>query len=200
MSLDINIIRESFEVAKPIADQVATKFYENLFSDYPQAKALFESVDMERQKKQLVGGLVKIVDSLDKPEELTKYLKASGKRHVGYGTQEEHYPLVGNTLIKTFAHFFGDQWTQELQDQWVMAYDFIAQTMIEGAKEYTPTNHDIKSKIQNLCHSLIEKEMESVIDDEIRARIRSLVRKEIYNIIDEEFENIAGHGELKKVA
>ncbi|EQC50417.1 globin family protein [Bacteriovorax sp. DB6_IX] len=196
MSLDIQIIRDSFAQAKPIADQVADKFYEFLFTDYPAAKPLFENVNMESQKKQLMGGLSKIVDLLDQPEALTKYLKSSGQRHVKYGTKEEHYPLVGNTLIKTFAHFFGDAWTPELQQQWLMAYEFIANTMLQGAKEFTPSPVDIQTKIQSVCHKLIEEQMDTIIDDTIRARIRERVRQEIYQAIDEEFQAL----HLKKAA
>jgi len=192
MSLDIQIIRDSFAQAKPIADQVADKFYEFLFTDYPAAKPLFENVNMENQKKQLMGGLSRTVDLLDKPEELTKYLKASGQRHVKYGTKEEHYPLVGNTLIKTFAHFFGDAWTPELQQQWLWAYEFIANTMMQGAKEFSPTPVDIKDKIQNVCHKLVEEQLDLVIDDNIRAKIRERVRAEIYQAIDEEFAALHG--------
>ncbi|OIQ19075.1 MAG: hypothetical protein BM556_07255 [Bacteriovorax sp. MedPE-SWde] len=192
MSLDIKIIRDSFAQAKPIADQVADKFYEFLFADYPAAQPLFENVNMAKQKKQLMGGLSHIVDSLDKPEELTKYLKSSGQRHVKYGTKEEHYPLVGNTLIKTFAHFFGDAWTPELQQQWLWAYEFIANTMIEGAKEFAPSPVDIQDKIQNICQKLIEDQLESIIDDSIKAKIRERVRQEIYQTIDSEFANLHG--------
>jgi hemoglobin-like flavoprotein len=196
MSLDIQVIRDSFAQAAPIADQVADKFYEFLFSDYPAAKPLFENVNMANQKKQLMAGLSRTVELLDRPEELTKYLKASGQRHVKYGTKEEHYPLVGNTLIKTFAHFFGDAWTPELQQQWLWAYEFIANTMIQGAKEFTPTSGDITSKIQTVCHKLIEEQLETIIDDTIKAKIKERVRQEIYQAIDEEFQAL----HLKKVA
>lgn len=190
MSLDIKVIRESFEVTKPIAGEVATKFYELLFVDYPDSRALFEKVDMEKQKVQLMGGLTKIVDTLDKPEALTKYLKASGVRHIKYGVQEEHYPWVGGTLIKTFAHFFGDAWTAELQDQWILAYDFISETMIAGALEFTPKKTELKDKVKTICQGLIEEEMNNVINDEVKQKIRAMLRKEIFTLLEEEFQEL----------
>ena len=56
MSLNISLIKESFEKAKPIADQVANKFYE-FCGGLPTIKTTFNGVNMEKQKSthKLVG-------------------------------------------------------------------------------------------------------------------------------------------------
>ncbi len=135
MAIDVNIIRQSFEKAKPIAGEVMNKFYENLWTDYPQSKALFDAADMEKQKKALTASLVYVVDHLDQTEKLVKYLKGLGARHNNYGTLDEHYDWVGGSLLKTFEFFFKSAWTDELKQQWTEAYGIIAQTMKDGAKE-----------------------------------------------------------------
>jgi NAD(P)-dependent dehydrogenase (short-subunit alcohol dehydrogenase family) len=56
-----------------------------------------------------------------------------GARHVQYGVKPEHYPIVGETLLETFAHFFGDRWNSELKEQWTLAYGAISSLMLEGA-------------------------------------------------------------------
>lgn len=84
MSLDVELLRDSFEKAKPIADEVSKKFYEFLWEDYPASKALFETVDMKAQKKALIGSLVFVVDHVDQPEKLVPFLQEMGKRHVKY--------------------------------------------------------------------------------------------------------------------
>jgi len=129
------MIRDSFELAKPIAARVAERFYENLWGDYPQSKGLFQKVDMAKQRNALVGSLVQIVDNLDQPQKLTNYLQAMGARHISYGTEELHYSWVGASLLKTFGEFLGDAWTPALRDQWTMAYKVISETMIQGARE-----------------------------------------------------------------
>ncbi len=141
MALNIKMIRDSFAIAKPIAPQVVNRFYEVLWNDYPESKALFEKVDMKRQKVALANSLVKIVDSLEDPEGLTKYLKDMGARHVGYGAEFAHYDAVGASLLKTFAEFFGRDWTQELENEWRSAYGIIASVMKEGAAA-----HSVKEK------------------------------------------------------
>lgn len=148
MGLNIGMIRESFELAKPIADRIADRFYINLWGDQPLSKVLFEGVDMAKQKKALVGSLVQIVDSLDQPAKLTSYLQAMGARHLYYGTEEHHYEWVGAALLKTFGEFLGDSWTPVLVEQWTLAYKFIADTMKEGAKNARAKDQE-KSKISS---------------------------------------------------
>ena len=135
MQLDPKIIRSSFELAKPIANQVADKFYEILWGTYPASKALFVNVDMARQKQALIGSLVYIVDHIEDEAALMKYLKDMGARHINYGAEFPHYEMVGDSLLKTFEFFFKEKWTPELKGQWTLAYGVIAQVMKQGATE-----------------------------------------------------------------
>ena len=135
MDLNISMIRDSFELAKPLADKIADRFYVNLWGDYPGSKALFGKVDMAQQKKALVGSLVQIVTLLDQPKRLTEYLQAMGARHVKYGAEDLHYDWVGASLLKTFGEFMGAAWTPPLVEQWKLAYGVIADTMKKGAHE-----------------------------------------------------------------
>ena len=106
MSLDVNIIKSSFEKAKPIGPKVVHQFYEFLFSDYPDAKSLFERTNMLKQEKTLLNSLVFIVDHLTDEKVLRDYLFKMGQRHTEYGVAESHYDWVGASLLKTFAYFF----------------------------------------------------------------------------------------------
>lgn len=192
MALNVELIRESFENVKPIADKVSDKFYEFLWGDYPPSKALFEDVKMETQKKALIGSLVFIVENVDNTDKLVPYLKEMGKRHVPYGTKEEHYPMVGGTLLKTFAHFFGDDWTEELNDAWSEAYGVITSVMLEGAAEYAPTHDDIRSKAKTVCDQLFKEILNEGFDADFEEYVRAKVRKSLYKIIDEESEDLFG--------
>ena len=58
MSLEVELLEESFEKVKPKKDEFVTSFYENLFTDYPAAKPLFGGTDMAAQKMKLLGSLV----------------------------------------------------------------------------------------------------------------------------------------------
>ena len=190
MSLDINIIRESFEKAKPIANDVVDKFYELLFEDFPAVVPLFETVDMAVQKKALLGSLVFTVDHLDNEEKLTDFLFNLGARHSEYGTEEAHYPAVAQTLLKTFAHFFGDDWTEELEEQWTLALNFIASVMIEGQRSKVPEIGTIKDKARQICEGLLEDTMKDAIDEEFMNLARKQVRRVLMEVLKEEAEHL----------
>lgn len=190
MSLNVELIRESFEKAKPIADKVADKFYEFLFEDFPGAKVLFEDVKMAAQKKALLDSLTFVVDNIDNSEKLVPYLKKMGTRHIAYGTEEEHYTWVGQSLLKTFAFFFGDDWTDELETQWTLAYTFIAETMLEGAVEDIPELVDIRSRAKSICGNLLKEVLDEAVDEPFEAYVRVKIRKVMFKILEEESEEL----------
>jgi hemoglobin-like flavoprotein len=134
MSLNVEILETSFDLVKLKSDQVATSFYSYLFADYPEVKPLFANSDMTEQRKKLVNSLVVIVDVLRNPEELSHTLRGLGTRHIKYGVTPEHYPMVGNSLLKAFESNLGSSWTPEVKQSWVDAYDAIADLMLDGAK------------------------------------------------------------------
>lgn len=134
--LNVELLETSFAQVKPVATEFADRFYNNLFTDYPAAQPLFANTDIKQQSNKLLQSLILVVDNLRKPEVLGDTLTGLGARHVKYGALPEHYPLVGNTLLKTFAEFLGTEWTDEVRQAWVEAYDAISTIMLDGA-DYT---------------------------------------------------------------
>ncbi|MGF1536110.1 MAG: globin family protein, partial [Elainellaceae cyanobacterium] len=132
-ALKVELLEQSFEKVKPHANDFAARFYENLFADYPAAQPLFAQTDVSEQSKKLLASLVFVVENLRQPGELTGPLKGLGARHVKYGALPEHYPLVGNTLLKTFEQYLGSDWTPETKQAWVEAYGVITEVMLDGA-------------------------------------------------------------------
>ena len=144
MSLQVELLENSFEKVKPVADEFVNSFYTNLFTMYPEAKPLFDTTDMEAQKKKLLASLVLVVENLRKPEVLGDSLKGLGARHVKYGALPEHYPLVGNALLTTFEQHLNSEWTEEVKGAWVDAYGAITTLMLEGA-DYDQKQVDLDS-------------------------------------------------------
>lgn len=136
MSLNVELLEQSFELVKPQADSLMDSFYNNLFTDYPAAKPLFTHTDMAKQKQQLKGAIVMVVENLRNADVLSNSLKGLGARHVRYGALPEHYPLVGNSLLKALEQHAGSAWTPEVKDAWVGAYGAITELMLDGA-DYT---------------------------------------------------------------
>lgn len=144
MSLQVETLERSFDQIKPVADDFVSSFYDNLFTDYPAAKPLFEGTAMEEQKPKLLKSLVLVIQNLRNPDVLGGALKGLGARHVQYGALPEHYPLVGNSLLKTFEQYLGTDWTPEVKQAWVDAYGAISEIMLEGA-DYDAQDLELES-------------------------------------------------------
>jgi len=144
MSLSFELIEQSFQKVKPKAQEFASSFYRNLFVANPELKPLFAHKNMEEQKEKLINSLVLVVLNIRYPKNLKDALQGLGARHVQYGTLPEHYPMVGNALLKTFKQYLKEDWTEELKQAWIDAYDHISTLMLEGA-EYNPANIQLES-------------------------------------------------------
>ena len=136
--LDVELLEKSFDEIKPQADEFVASFYDNLFTAHPEAKPLFETTNMEKQKKKLLESLVLVVENLRAPDVLDNALRGLGARHVKYGALPEHYPLVGEALLTTFEQYLQDKWTPKTKDAWVGAYGAISEMMLDGA-DYSTT-------------------------------------------------------------
>jgi len=163
MSLKVELLEQSFEQIVPEADAFISSFYENLFTDYPAAQPLFEHTKMAKQKKMLLNALVMTVENLRQPDVLSEKLKGLGARHVKYGALPEHYPLVGNSLLKTFEQYLGTNWTEEIKQAWVDAYEAISTLMLEGA-EYAPEEIALEPPTEDsgLAVELLEQSFEQI--------------------------------------
>ncbi|WP_375506273.1 globin family protein, partial [uncultured Nostoc sp.] len=133
MSLNIELLEQSFERIKPCADEFVASFYENLFAAYPEVKPLFANTEMEKQQKKLLNALVLVVENLRNPSALSPLLNSLGARHVGYGSLPKQYPAIGKALLLTFEQYLHDDWTPELKKAWADAYSTISAQMLQGA-------------------------------------------------------------------
>jgi hemoglobin-like flavoprotein len=101
------VLEASFQEVVLHWEAFAVAFYERLFTRFPDTRVFFASTDMSEQRKTLQVALALIVQLLQEPEVLGGMLQDLGRRHVTYWIRPEHYPLVGNVLLETFADFFG---------------------------------------------------------------------------------------------
>ena len=129
-----NLIKESFGMVAPIADQAAIIFYDRLFELDPSLERLFSHTDMAAQRKNLMQTLTVVVKSIDKLEAIVPAVEALGRRHAGYGVEPAMFATVGQALIDTLAVGLGDAFTVETRNAWVDAYGILSSVMI-GAME-----------------------------------------------------------------
>ncbi len=155
MPLQVEVLEQSFERVKPHATEFSSSFYNNLLADFPQLRHLFAKTDMEQQQQKLVMSLVLVIENLRNPNYLKLILKNLGERHVGYGAVQEHYPMVGVALLKTFESYLGTDWTPEVKQAWVDAYGVLVEMMLEGAK-YPEKVPELANVVQPSAKSVVE--------------------------------------------
>jgi hemoglobin-like flavoprotein len=133
MAVDVEILEESFDLVAPQGDELMKRFYDNLFEAAPSVQPLFADVDMERQRQALLNMLIVLRESLRDLDDVVPDLEDLGARHVEYGAQAGHYPVVGEVLIGTMAEVAGDAWKPEYTAAWQEAYGVIQGVMLSGA-------------------------------------------------------------------
>jgi hemoglobin-like flavoprotein len=137
--MNVNALETSFDLVAPRGDELMDEFYSRLFAAAPAVKPLFPA-DMKRQKVMLLGALVLLRKSLRDLDAIVPKLRELGARHVAYGAEPEHYPVVGTALIASMAAVAGDAWTAEYEAAWADAFEVVAATMLEGAESVALEN------------------------------------------------------------
>jgi hemoglobin-like flavoprotein len=132
MALNVTLLRSSFELVLTREPNLTHRFYDKLFTRYPQAQPLFGKNSRDRQEKMLAEALVAVMDHLEDASWLTEQLAALGAKHAGYGVTTEMYDWVGDALLRTLAEVAGADWTGALEAEWTEAYGAIASLMQKG--------------------------------------------------------------------
>ena len=134
MSLNVQLLRESFEIVVERSPNLTHRFYEILFERYPQTQQMFPAGRRASQEGMLTNALVAVMDHLEDAPWLTGTLHALGAKHVSYGVTDEMYGWVGDALLRTLAEVAGNDWSPELEAAWAAAFGAIAGLMQEGAR------------------------------------------------------------------
>ena len=128
----IKLVQQSFAKVAPISEQAAVIFYDRLFEIAPSVKSMFPA-DLTEQRKKLMATLAVVVNGLGNLESVLPAASALAKRHVSYGAEAEHYPVIGAALLWTLEKGLGDAWTPAVADAWSAAYGTLSGFMISEA-------------------------------------------------------------------
>jgi hemoglobin-like flavoprotein len=127
--MDLDALETSFDLVAPRGDELMDVFYARLFRTAPAVAPLFSDTD----KATLLEALMLLRRSLRNLPAIVPELHALGARHVEYGAEPSHYPVVGAVLIASMADVAGPGWRPEYEDAWAEAYSVVAGTMLAGA-------------------------------------------------------------------
>jgi len=135
VSPEVPVLEASFARLAPRGEELVRRFYEELFTRYPDVQPLFSHLSMKEQEAKLLSALKLVVGNLRNPVQLTQTLQNLGKRHKDYGANAGLYQAVGSTLIDVLKEISGSHWTEEVNQAWTNALHNIANTMLSAAAE-----------------------------------------------------------------
>ena len=135
----ITLVQSSFDRLGPQLPTLATRFYQELFARNPALRSLF-TTDMAEQKVRFSRKLTEIVWAMPRLAELLTHTRALGARHVGYGVRVADYRTVGDALFTALAAVLGDSFDTPTREAWILAYNLVAETMLEGAAAARPVS------------------------------------------------------------
>lgn len=133
----MHALETSFDLIAPRGEELMDEFYARLFETAPSVMPLFAATDMQRQKAMLLGTLVLLRKSLRDLDAIVPTLRKLGARHVAYGAEPAHYPVVGEALIGAMAALAGPAWMPAHESAWREAFAIVAGAMIDGATAAT---------------------------------------------------------------
>lgn len=133
MSLNAELLTQSFLSASEREGVLMARFYELLFERYPDAQRLFGRNATQHQQKMLQDTLLAVIEHLDDPTWLEESLAAVGSLHLDYEVQDHMYPWVGECLVAALAETLADEWTPAHAEAWFAAYAALTDLALKGA-------------------------------------------------------------------
>lgn len=131
---EIQLVKDSWNEVKKIADVAGPLFYNRLFEIAPEIRPMFRNSDLAEQSRKLFSMLNYVIAKLDVLDEIIAEVTKLAQRHVTYGVKESHYTQVGEALLWTLEKGLGENWTPLVKDAWVSCYTLLAGAMIDASK------------------------------------------------------------------
>jgi methyl-accepting chemotaxis protein len=133
----ITLVQASFQRLEARLPDLATRFYVELFRRDPALRPLF-TTDPAEQEARFARKLTELVQAIPDLDQLLAHTQALGARHVGYGVRAADYETVGAALLDALAVLLGADFDTETRQAWTVAYNLMAETMLDGAASARP--------------------------------------------------------------
>lgn len=128
------IVKSTVPVLKEQAEAITTRMYEIMFSDYPDAKALFKHAP-KNQNQILARSIIAYAENIDNLSALGGAIDKIAQHHVKVSILPTHYSWVANSLLRAIKDILGDAATDEVIEAWGEAYWFLANVLIKRERE-----------------------------------------------------------------
>ncbi|TWT16112.1 NO-inducible flavohemoprotein [Planomicrobium sp. CPCC 101079] len=131
------IIKSTVPVLEVHGTTITTTFYRNLFEAHPELLNIFNHANQAkgRQQAALANTVYAAALHIDHLEAILPAVVQIANKHVSLGIKAEHYPIVGEYLLKAIKEVLGDAATDDIINAWAEAYGVIADVFINVEKD-----------------------------------------------------------------
>ncbi|AIQ64054.1 dihydropteridine reductase [Paenibacillus stellifer] len=127
-----DIVKSTAPVLAEHGTAITTVFYSRLFEAHPELLHIFNHANQAkgRQQTALANTVYAAAVHIDNLEAIIPAVIQIGHKHVSLGVKPEHYPIVGEFLLKAIKEVLGEAATDEILGAWQEAYGVIADAFI----------------------------------------------------------------------
>ncbi|MEW5568385.1 NO-inducible flavohemoprotein [Rossellomorea marisflavi] len=133
----IDIVKSTAPILEARGIDITTVFYKNLFTEHPELLHIFNQTNQKqgRQQTALANAVYAAALNIDQLHTILSVVKQIGHKHRSLGVRAEHYPIVGEHLLRAIKQVLGDAATEDIISAWADAYGVIADAFIGVEKE-----------------------------------------------------------------
>lgn len=133
----IAIIKSTVPVLEEHGTTITTVFYKNMFDAHPELYNIFNQANQKqgRQQAALANTVYAAAVHIENLEAILPAIVQIANKHVSLGIKPEHYPIVGEYLLKAIKEVLGDAATDDIINAWAETYGVIADAFIGLEKD-----------------------------------------------------------------
>jgi nitric oxide dioxygenase len=127
------IVKATVPLLESGGEALTTHFYDLLLSEHPEVRPLFNQANQASgaQPRALANGVLMYARHIDQLEQLGGLVSQIINKHVSLNILPEHYPIVGQCLLRAIREVLGAQIaTDAVIDAWGAAYQQLADLLI----------------------------------------------------------------------
>ncbi|MDH0082436.1 NO-inducible flavohemoprotein [Stutzerimonas stutzeri] len=134
----IALIKATVPLLESGGEALTNHFYKLLLSEHPEVRPLFNQAHQAsgEQPRALANGVLMYARHIDRLDALGPLVAQIINKHVALQVLPEHYPLVGNCLLRAIREVLSEAIaTDAVIDAWAAAYQQLADLLI-GQEEH----------------------------------------------------------------
>ncbi|QGM81091.1 NO-inducible flavohemoprotein [Otariodibacter oris] len=132
-----DIIKATIPVLEQHGTTITQTFYKNMFEAHPELLNIFNKTNQKQghQPMALATTVLAAAKHIDNLADILPHVAQIGHKHRALEIKPEHYPIVGENLLKAIKEVLGDAATPEIIEAWGKTYGVIADIFIKVEKD-----------------------------------------------------------------